>query len=185
MELTELCFAGVARQAQAVRSGEVSARDLLAEHLRRIERIDPQLNAFRLVFAEKAEADASRADERRAAGEDLPLLGVPIAVKEDIAVEGLPTTKGTNAARTPQPADSAIVTRLREAGAVIIGRTRMPELGLWPYTESSWAGPTRNPWSLTHSPAVPAAARPPRWRRGSRRRRSAPTAPGRSASPPR
>lgn len=152
MELTELCFAGAARQAHAVRSGEVSARDLVAEHLARIERIDPRLNAFRLVFAEQALAEATRADERRAAGEDLPLLGVPVAVKEDIALRGLPTTKGTNAARTPQPADSAIVTRLREAGAVIIGRTRMPELGLWPCTESSWAGPTRNPWSLTHSP---------------------------------
>ncbi|SDJ18738.1 amidase [Lentzea albidocapillata subsp. violacea] len=152
MELTELCFAGVARQAHAVRSGEVTARDLIAEHLRRIERIDPRLNAFRLVFAEQALDEAERADERRSAGEDLPLLGVPIAVKEDIALAGLPTTKGTNAARTPQPADSAIVTRLRAAGAVIIGRTRMPELGLWPFTESSWAGPTRNPWSLTHSP---------------------------------
>ncbi|MEU0881321.1 amidase [Lentzea sp. NPDC005914] len=152
MELTELCFAGVARQARAVRNGEVTARELLAAHLGRIERLDPQLNAFRAVFAERALAEASDADERRARGEDLPLLGVPIAVKEDIAVEGLPTTKGTNAARTPQPADSAIVRRLREAGAVIIGRTRMPELGLWPYTESGWAGPTRNPWSLTHSP---------------------------------
>lgn len=150
MELTELCFAGVARQARAVRSGEVTARDLVAEHLRRIERVDPQLNAFRLVFAEKALAEAERADAR--AGEDLPLLGVPIAVKEDIAIEGLPTTKGTNAARTPEPADSAIVARLRAAGAVIIGRTRMPELGLWPYTESGWAGATRNPWSLAHSP---------------------------------
>ncbi|GGM91577.1 putative amidase AmiB2 [Lentzea pudingi] len=152
MELTELCFAGVARQAHAVRSGEVTAHDLVAEHLHRIERIDQRLNAFRLVFAEQALTEAARADERRAAGEDLPLLGVPIAVKEDIALAGLPTTKGTNAARTPQPADAAIVTRLREAGAVIIGRTRMPELGLWPFTESSWAGPTRNPWSLTHSP---------------------------------
>jgi amidase len=152
MELTELCFAGAARQAQAVRSGEVSARDLVSGHLGRIERVDPQLNAFRLVFAEKALAEAERADARRAAGEDLPLLGVPIAVKEDIAIEGLPTTKGTNAARTPEPADSAIVRRLREAGAVIIGRTRMPELGLWPYTESGWAGPTRNPWSMAHSP---------------------------------
>ncbi|NGY64865.1 amidase [Lentzea sp. NEAU-D13] len=152
MELTELCFAGVARQAHAVRSGEVTARDLVAEHLRRIERVDPQLNAFRLVFAEKALAEAEQADARRAAGEDLPLPGVPIAVKEDIAIEGLPTTKGTNAARTPEPADSAIVARLRAAGAVIIGRTRMPELGLWPYTESGWAGPTRNPWSLAHSP---------------------------------
>ncbi|MCG8927166.1 amidase family protein [Lentzea sp. CC55] len=152
MELTQLCFAGVARQAHAVRSGEVTARELVLEHLRRIERIDPKLNAFRLVFTEQALAQAERADARRAAGEDLPLLGVPIAVKEDIAVEGLPTTKGTNAARAPQPADSAIVARLRAAGAVVIGRTRMPELGLWPHTESSWAGPTRNPWSLTHSP---------------------------------
>ncbi|HUQ57606.1 amidase [Lentzea sp.] len=149
MELTELCFAGVVRQAHAVRSGEVTARDLVAEHLRRIERLDPRLNAFRLVFAEQALAEAERAD---ASGQDLPLRGVPIAVKEDIAIEGLPTTKGTNAARTPQPADSEVVRRLRAAGAVIIGRTRMPELGLWPHTESSWAGPTRNPWSLTHSP---------------------------------
>ncbi len=152
MELTELCFAGVARQAEAVRSGAVTSRDLVTEHLARIERIDPQLNAFRLVFAEKALAEADAADERRARGEDAPLLGVPIAVKEDIAIEGLPTTKGTNAARSPEPRDSAIVQRLRAAGAVIIGRTRMPELGLWPYTESGWAGPTRNPWSLTHSP---------------------------------
>ena len=113
MELTELCFAGVARQAHAVRSGEVTARDLVAEHLRRIERVDPQLNAFRLVFADKALAEAEQADARRAAGEELPLAGVPIAVKEDIAIEGLPTTKGTNAARTPEPADSAIVWRLR------------------------------------------------------------------------
>ncbi|MFI6102209.1 amidase [Lentzea sp. NPDC051213] len=152
MELTELCFAGVARQADAIRSGEVSSRDLVAEHLGRIERVDPQLNAFRLVFAEQALAQAEQADARRAAGEDAPLLGVPIAVKEDIAIAGLPTTKGTNAARTPEPEDSAIVQRLRQAGAVIVGRTRMPELGLWPYTESGWAGPTRNPWSLTHSP---------------------------------
>ncbi|USX54293.1 amidase [Lentzea sp. HUAS12] len=149
-ELSELCFAGVAAQAHAVRSGQVSARELVAEHLRRIERIDPGLNAFRLVFAEQALEEAARLDAH--GSDDLPLRGVPIAVKEDIAIAGLPTTKGTNAARTPQPADSAIVARLRAAGAVVIGRTRMPELGLWPHTESSWAGPTRNPWSPTHSP---------------------------------
>ncbi|SDG67498.1 amidase [Lentzea fradiae] len=149
MELTELCFAGVVRQAQAVRSGEVSARDLVAAHLHRIERVDPRLGAFRVVFAEQALAQAEALD---AAGADLPLRGVPVAVKEDLAVAGLPTTKGTNAAHVPQPRDSAVVRRLRAAGAVVIGRTRMPELGLWPFTESSWAPPTRNPWSLTHSP---------------------------------
>ena len=104
MELTELCFAGVARQAQAVRNGEVTAKDLVAGHLARIERLDPRLNAFRAVFAEQALAEAAEADDLRARGGDLPLLGVPIAVKEDIAIEGLPTTKGTNAARTPEPA---------------------------------------------------------------------------------
>ncbi len=146
--MTELVFAGVARQAEAIRTGEVTSRELVEQYLGRIERIDPRLGAFRQVFAEQALAEADAAD----AGGDLPLRGVPIAVKEDIAIAGLPTTKGTNAARTPQPADSAIVARLRAAGAVVIGRTRMPELGLWPHTESDWAGPTRNPWSLTHSP---------------------------------
>ncbi|GLZ28340.1 putative amidase AmiB2 [Lentzea sp. NBRC 105346] len=150
MDLTEICFAGAARQAELLRAGEVSSRDLVAEYLSRIDRFDPRLNAFRLVFADEALAAAASADERR--GEDLPLLGVPIAVKEDLAIAGLPTTKGTNAVRTPAPEDSAVVNRLKKAGAVIIGRTRMPELGLWPYTESGWAGPTRNPWSLDHSP---------------------------------
>ncbi|TWP49613.1 amidase [Lentzea tibetensis] len=150
-DLTGVCFAGAARQAELMRAGELSSRELVAEHLSRIDRFDPKLNAFRLVFAEQATAQAAEADERRARGEDAPLLGVPIAVKEDLAIEGLPTTKGTNAVRTPAPDDSHVVQRLREAGAVIIGRTRMPELGLWPYTESAWAGPTRNPWSLTHS----------------------------------
>ncbi|MEU7478757.1 amidase [Lentzea sp. NPDC042327] len=145
----ELVFAGVAGQAAAIRAGEVTSRELVRRHLERIERLDPVLRAFRVVFAEQALAEADAADRCDA---DLPLRGVPIAVKEDLAVAGLPTTGGTNAARTPQPADSAVVARLRAAGAVVIGRTRMPELGLWPHTESGWAGPTRNPWSLTHSP---------------------------------
>ncbi len=135
-----------------MRAGEVTARELVTEYLSRIDHFNEQLNAYRLVFGEEALAQADAADRRRERGEDAPLLGVAIAVKEDIALAGLPTTKGTNAAHTPAPADAAVVRRLRAAGAIVIGRARMPELGLWPFTETTWAGPTRNPWSLEHSP---------------------------------
>ncbi|MEU4803781.1 amidase family protein [Actinosynnema sp. NPDC023587] len=152
MDLTDACFAGAARQADLLRAGELASHDLVAECLRRIDRYDRDLNAFRVVFAEQALDAARRADARRAAGEDAPLLGVPVAVKEDLAVAGLPTTTGTCAVDRPADADSPAVARLRAAGAVLVGRTRMPELGLWPFTESSWAGATRNPWSAAHSP---------------------------------
>ncbi|MFI9813383.1 amidase [Saccharothrix variisporea] len=152
MDLTDACFAGAARQAELLRAGELTSRDLVAECLRRIDARDRRLNAFRLVFADRARAEAAEADARRARGEDLPLLGVPVAVKEDLAIAGLPTTNGTAAVEKVAAADSRIVARLRAAGAVVVGRTRMPELGLWPYTESSWAGATRNPWSAGHSP---------------------------------
>ncbi|HEX6345341.1 amidase [Umezawaea sp.] len=152
MDLTEACFAGAARQAELLRSGELTSRELVAECLRRIHLHDRELNAFRVVFDAAALAEADAADATRAAGGDAPLLGVPIAVKEDLAVAGLPTTRGTDAVGTPAAEDSEVVARLRRAGAVVVGRTRMPELGLWPYTESSWAGVTRNPWSHDHSP---------------------------------
>ncbi|MFT7839131.1 amidase family protein [Saccharothrix sp. BKS2] len=152
MDLTDACFAGAAGQAELMRSGALTSRDLVAECLRRIERHDRRLNAFRLVFARQALADAGHADALRARGHDAPLLGVPVAVKEDIPLAGLPTTRGTAAVDTPAAADAEIVRRLRAAGAVLVGRTRMPELGLWPHTESTWAGATRNPWSPRHSP---------------------------------
>ncbi|MBB5953466.1 amidase [Saccharothrix tamanrassetensis] len=152
MDLTDACFAGAARQADLLRAGDLTSRDLVAECLRRIDRHDRDLNAFRLVFTDRARAEAEQADARRARGEDAPLLGVPVAVKEDLALHGLPTTGGTAGVDTPAAADVTLVRRLRDAGAIVIGRTRMPELGLWPYTESSWAGPTRNPWSREHSP---------------------------------
>jgi amidase len=156
MDLSDVCFAGVVEQLRLLRAGRVTSVELVTAYLDRIQRMDPGprgLNAFRLVFADAAREEAIRADARRAAGEDAPLLGVPIAVKEDTDLAGLPTTSGTDAVTTVARADAEVVARLRRAGAVILGRTRAPELCLWPFTETDFAGATRNPWSLEHSPA--------------------------------
>src|SRR6266540_3604016 len=93
----ELAFAGLAEQAGLVRRGEVSARELTELSLARIERLDPQLNAFRTALAERAIEEADRADGRRAAGEEAPLLGVPIAVKDNVDLTGEVTAHGTGA----------------------------------------------------------------------------------------
>ncbi|MFD9736551.1 amidase [Umezawaea sp. NPDC059074] len=149
---SDLCFAGVLGQLDLLRSGRVTSVELVTAHLDRIERLDGDLNAFRLVFADAALREAADADERRAAGEDAPLLGVPIAVKEETDLAGLPTTFGTDAVTRIAQRDAETVARLRRAGAVIIGRTRASELCLWPFTQTESAGPTRNPWSREHSP---------------------------------
>ncbi len=145
-------FEGVAAQAELVRRGEVSARELVETSLDRIERLDPELNAFGAVYAERALAEAGRADDRRAGGETAPLLGVPIAVKDEIDIEGEVTSRGTGANATRAPADAEVVRRLRAAGAIVIGKTTMPEVGLWPFTESITWGVTRNPWDPERTP---------------------------------
>ncbi|HEX3781196.1 MAG TPA: amidase [Pseudonocardiaceae bacterium] len=152
MDLTDVCFAGVGEQARLLATGQCSARELVAAYLARIEWLDPGLRAYRLVFAEQALAEAAAADERRAHGETAPLLGIPIAIKEDQAIAGVATTNGTDAVTTVAPADGGAVAALRAAGAVLLGQTRAPELCLWPYTETGHAGATRNPWSAAHSP---------------------------------
>ncbi|MEA2155955.1 MAG: amidase, partial [Solirubrobacteraceae bacterium] len=147
-ERRELAFAGVVRQAELVRSGAVSPRELVETALERIERLDPELNAFRAVFAERALIEADQAGGRARAGNERPLLGVPIAVKDDTAVAGTPRMRGSSAFSTPEPADADLVRRLREAGAIVIGVTRTPELGIWGFTETAAGGITRNPWNL-------------------------------------
>src|SRR5918992_4942341 len=117
MDAAELAFAGIARQAELIRAGEVSSRELVELYLERIDRLDPELNAFRTVMAERALVDAQQADGRRGAGDDRPLLGVPIAVKDVEDVTGEHTTWGTDAYTQPATQDSELVRRLRAAGA--------------------------------------------------------------------
>ncbi len=143
---TELAFAGAARQAELLRGGELSSRELVEGYLARIAELDQRLNAFRLVYAERALAEADQADARLRAGDQRPLLGVPVAVKDNVDVAGDVTCHGTRSPREPAGADSEVVARLRAAGAVLIGRTHLPELAIWPFTESASWGVTRNPW---------------------------------------
>jgi amidase len=148
---TELAFAGIARQAQLIRAGELSPTELLDLYLERIERIDPELNSFRVVFAERARAEASQAAARLRAGDDRPLLGVPVAVKDNAHVAGDVTAMGTNAYGPPARDDAEVVRRLRAAGAIVIGKTHMSELAIFPFTETIAWGQTRNPWDRGRS----------------------------------
>jgi amidase len=148
----EVAFAGVAGQAELVRRGEVSARELVELALARIERLDPEINAFAAVYPERALREAAEADARVAAGECAPLSGLPVAVKDEIDIGGELTSRGTAAIVTPAAADAEVVRRLRAAGAIVVGKTKMPELGLWPFTESVTWGVTRNPWDLDRTP---------------------------------
>jgi amidase len=148
----EVAFAGVAGQANLLRRGEASARELVELVIGRIERLDPELNAFSAVYVERALLEAANADARMRAGEDRPLLGVPIAVKDEIDIVGEVTSYGTGAMVARAAADAEVVQRVRAAGAIVVGKTKMPELGLWPFTESITWGVTRNPWDPERTP---------------------------------
>jgi amidase len=138
--------------AAAVRAGRVTPTEVLEEHLERIAALDGRLGAFRLVRAEAVRAEARTLEERDDLG-GLPLAGVPVAIKDNIDLAGCPTRNGS-AATSPEPADDddELVRRLRAAGALLVGKTSVPELCLWPFTESEAFGVTRNPWSLDHTP---------------------------------
>lgn len=148
----DIAFAGAARQAEMVRRGEVSATELVGLYLDRIRRLDPQLNAFRVVLEEQAMLEAEQAEARVRAGEERPLLGVPIAIKDEVDVAGQVNTHGTDGFSEPAKADSEMVRRLREAGAIVIGLTLLPELAICGFTESATYGVTRNPWNPQHTP---------------------------------
>jgi amidase len=148
----DIAFAGAARQAEMVRAGEVSPTELVRTHLERIERLDPQLNSFRVVLAERALLEAEQAEARLKAGEERPLLGVPVALKDEIDLAGELNTHGTDAFPDPAAADCEVVRRLREAGAIVVGKTLLPELAICGFTESATWGVTRNPWDPQRTP---------------------------------
>ncbi|ATY99026.1 amidase [Streptomyces cavourensis] len=143
---------GLAESVRLLAASATTSTALVADALARIEATRTGLNAFRHLRAEAALAEAAEADRRLAAGERLPLLGVPVAVKDDTDVAGLPTHFGCDGERPPATADSEAVRRLRAAGAVIVGKTNSCELGQWPFTEGPAFGATRNPWNTDHTP---------------------------------
>lgn len=145
----DLWRASAGELAAAIRRGEVSSLEVVESHLARVDAVNGHLNAVVRVLADEARAAAQAADEAVAAGEELgPLHGVPISVKDNIAVAGTPTTNGVPAyAEENAERDALIVTRLKDAGAIVLTRTNLPDLGLRVHTDSYLYGVTRNPWA--------------------------------------
>ncbi len=142
----DVAYAGVTGQLELLRAGRITSVELLELCLARIDRLDGHLNAFRTLFRASALAEAQAADAARVGGGDQPLLGVPVAVKDNVAVAGHASSRGTASPEPVAAADAEQVRLLRAAGAVVVGTTHLPELALWPFTESDTWGATRNPW---------------------------------------
>jgi amidase len=138
--------------AAAVRAGEVTAAAVAAEHLESITAHDPEVGAFVRVRAAEALKEAEAVDARPDRS-DLRLAGVPVAIKDSVPVTGEPMRVGSTATPSlPQEADHPLVARLRAAGAVVVGLTNLPELAIYPFTDSAY-GVTRNPWDLSRTAA--------------------------------
>ncbi len=144
-------FAGLEEQALLLQTGEASSRDLVEAALERAEATQERLNAFRVLCAEQALAEADEADRRLGDEEHAPLLGVPVAIKDDVDLTGHTTPFGCGGGK-PAIRDAEAVRRLREAGAIVIGKTHAPEVGQWHFTETPLHGATRNPWNTDHTP---------------------------------
>jgi len=143
-----------AEMSSALASGEVTSVALTKQHLERIADVDKKVKAFLHVDSESALAQAASVDADRAAGKALgPLAGVPLALKDVLAQEGVPTTAGSKILQGWKPPyDSTVVAKLKSAGVVILGKTNMDEFAMGSSTENSGYGPTFNPWDLTRTP---------------------------------
>ena len=147
--MSELMFKPATELATLIHTGQVSSAELVGAALERIEALQPTINAFAHVDAQGALAAA----EAIGAGDPRPFAGVPIAVKDNVAVAGMPYTMGSDLFGDFVPGhDAFLVRRLRDAGFVIVGRTTMPEFGILPVTEPRRFGPVRNPWDTNRTP---------------------------------
>jgi amidase len=146
-------FSSAGQMLDAMRAGEVSAVELLDLHLERIERLDVPINAMIVRTFEQARMDAARADAARSDGAQRPLLGLPITIKESIDIAGLATTAGVPArARHRAERDATTVARLRNAGAIVIGKTNVCPWLADLIAENPVYGRTNNPWDLSRTP---------------------------------
>ena len=151
--MTELTSLTIAQALEQMRAGEISALELTEAHLARIERLDTELRAYLTVTADFARGQARAADAARAAGDERPLLGIPIALKDLLSTKGIETTCGSKILRGYHPIfDATAVARLYEAGAVMLGKLNMDEFAMGSSTENSGFYPTKNPWNLEHVP---------------------------------
>ena len=150
----DLIRQSAATLAEAIAEGEVSAREVTQAHLDRIAEVDDRVHAFLHVDAEGALATADDVDARRAAGDPIgPLAGVPLALKDIVAMKGVPTTCGSRILEGWRPPyDATVVERLRAAGIPSLGKTNMDEFAMGSSTEHSAYGPTHNPWDLERIP---------------------------------
>jgi amidase len=146
----ELVFLSAVELASRIKRKQVSAREVMAAHLAQIQAVNPKVNAIVTLVGERAMADAARADELQARGGAIgPLHGLPVAHKDLVDTAGIRTTRGSPFYRDHVPtADALIVTRIRAAGAVTVGKTNTPEFGAGSQTFNTVFGPTRNPYDL-------------------------------------